>query len=81
MEGASLWPQRPAPLAQHHSPDTGADQQMLFNEAEVLSAIEAADTAHANRTTEDRRARARAYRRAQGHPERVSAQRYSARYR
>jgi predicted nuclease with TOPRIM domain len=37
--------------AQHHSPDTGADQQMLFNEAEVLSAIEAADTAHANRTT------------------------------
>lgn len=37
--------------AQHHSPDTGADQQMLFNEAEVLSAIEAADAAHANRTT------------------------------
>ena len=37
--------------AQHHAPDAGADQQMLFNEAEVLTAIEAADAAHANRTT------------------------------
>jgi hypothetical protein len=37
--------------AQHHSPDTCADQQMLFNEAEVLTAIEATDAAHANRTT------------------------------
>lgn len=37
--------------AQHHSPDVGADQKMLFNEAEVLSAIESADAAHANRTT------------------------------
>lgn len=31
--------------------DTNADQQLLFNEAEVLAAIEAADAAHARRTT------------------------------
>jgi transposase len=37
--------------APHHSPDTAADQRMLFNEAEVLTAIEAADVAHANRKT------------------------------
>ena len=37
--------------APHHSPDTAADQRLLFNEAEVLSAIEAADTAHAHRKT------------------------------
>jgi transposase len=37
--------------APHHSPDTAADQRMLFNEAEVLTAIESADAAHANRTT------------------------------
>ena len=31
--------------------DTSADQQLLFNEAEVLAAIEAADAAQARRTT------------------------------
>lgn len=33
------------------SSDTSADQQLLFNEAEVLAAIEAADAAHAGRQT------------------------------
>jgi transposase len=33
------------------SSDVSADQQMLFNEAEVLALIAAADAAHANRTT------------------------------
>jgi transposase len=37
--------------AQHHSADVSADQKLLFNEAEVLAAIEAADAAHANRAT------------------------------
>ena len=37
--------------AQHHSPDVSADQKLLFNEVEVLTAIEAAEAAHANRTT------------------------------
>ena len=33
------------------SSDISADQKMLFNEAEVLAAIEAADAAHISRTT------------------------------
>jgi hypothetical protein len=33
------------------SSEVSPDQRMLFNEAEVLAAIEAADTADANRTT------------------------------
>lgn len=37
--------------AEHHAPDVSPDQQRLFNEAEVLSAIEAAEAAHARRTT------------------------------
>lgn len=37
--------------AQHHSPDVSGDQKLLFNEVEVLTAIEAAEAAHANRTT------------------------------
>lgn len=37
--------------SQKSSSEVSADQQMLFNEAEVLAAIEAAESAHANRTT------------------------------
>lgn len=37
--------------AEHHTPDLDADQQMLFNEPEVLSALEAAEAALAQRTT------------------------------
>ena len=42
--------------AQHHSPETNADQQMLFNEAEVLAASEAADAAHERVHTGGRKA-------------------------
>ena len=37
--------------AEHHTPDLNAEQQMLFNEPEVLSALEAAEAALAQRTT------------------------------
>ena len=37
--------------AEHHTPDLNPDQQMLFNEPEVLSALEAAEAALAQRTT------------------------------
>ncbi|HEY6454516.1 MAG TPA: IS66 family transposase [Steroidobacteraceae bacterium] len=37
--------------AEHHAPDTASDQQMLFNEPEVLAALEAAEAALAQRTT------------------------------
>ena len=37
--------------AEHSALEVSPDQQMLFNEAEVLAAIEAADAAHAKRTT------------------------------
>jgi transposase len=37
--------------AEHHTPDLSPDQQMLFNEPEVLSALEAAEAALAQRTT------------------------------
>lgn len=37
--------------AEHHTPDVNADQQMLFNEPEVLAALEAAEAALAQRTT------------------------------
>jgi transposase len=37
--------------AEHHTPDLNADQQMLFNEPEVLAALEAAEAALAQRTT------------------------------
>lgn len=37
--------------AEHHTPDLNADQQMLFNEPEVLSALEAAEAALAQRTS------------------------------
>ena len=34
--------------AEHHAPDTASDQQMLFNEPEVLAALEAAEAALPN---------------------------------
>ncbi len=37
--------------AEHHAPDAASDQQMLFNEPEVLAALEAAEAALAQRTT------------------------------
>jgi transposase len=37
--------------AEHHTPDLNPEQQMLFNEPEVLSALEAAEAALAQRTT------------------------------
>jgi transposase len=37
--------------SEKNSSEVSADQQMLFNEAEVLAAIEAAENAHANRST------------------------------
>jgi hypothetical protein len=37
--------------AEHSALEVSPDQQMLFNEAEVLAAIEAADAAHAKRST------------------------------
>lgn len=37
--------------AEHHAPDMASDQQMLFNEPEVLAALEAAEAALAQRTT------------------------------
>jgi transposase len=37
--------------SEKNSSDVSADQQMLFNEAEVLAVIEAAERAHANRST------------------------------
>jgi transposase len=37
--------------AEHHAPETASDQQMLFNEPEVLAALEAAEAALAQRTT------------------------------
>jgi hypothetical protein len=53
------------------------DQQMLFNEAEVLAAIEAADEATPPADHEDRRARAQAFRRCspQGDPGSLPAHR------
>lgn len=37
--------------AEHHTPDTACDQHLLFNEPEVLAALEAAEAALAQRTT------------------------------
>jgi transposase len=37
--------------AEHHTPDLNPEQQMLFNEPEVLSALERAEAALAQRTT------------------------------
>ena len=37
--------------AEHHAPEVNAEQQLLFNEAEVLAALAAAEAALSNRTT------------------------------